>query len=147
MALCQPAYTFLVISLIALLVMYFQNVGNVNMYCLGTYSCGVYSTHLVFLVKLFYIIFWTWLLNIICQEASPIWSWFLVLFPFLLMFGFIAIMIFNNLTVGFENIHLSDFYNSNRSWEQYFGGMTENGLIYGKSYLNPFAYVPNSLKP
>ena len=147
MALCQPAHTFLVISLIALLIMYFQNVGNVNMYCLGTYSCGVYSTYLVFLVKLFYIIFWTWLLNIICEEASPMWSWFLVIFPFFLMFGFIALMIFNNLSIRFENLHFSDFYNSGRSWEQYFGGMTESGLIYGTSYLNPFAYVPNSLKP
>jgi hypothetical protein len=139
MALCKPAYTFLVISTIALLIMFFQNVGNANMYCLGTYSCGVYSTSLIFLVKLFYILFWTWLLNIICDEASPLWSWFLVIFPFFLMFGSIALMLFNTLSIRYENLTFYDFYTPNRSWNEY--------VLSSADYFNPFSYVPQYFKP
>jgi hypothetical protein len=95
--LCTPSYVYLVISMIALLIMYFQNVGNADMYCLGTYSCNVYSTSLVFLVKLVYILFWTWLLNLICQKGSTTLSWFLVFFPFLLMFLGIALTMYTTM--------------------------------------------------
>jgi hypothetical protein len=88
--LCTPSYVYLVISMFALLIMYFQNVGNADMYCLGTYSCSVYSTNLIFLIKLVYIIFWTWLLNLMCEKGSPMISWFLVILPFLIMFLTIA---------------------------------------------------------
>jgi hypothetical protein len=92
--LCTPAYTYLVISLIALIIMLFQNVGNVNMYCLGSYSCSVTSTTLVFLIKAVYIVFWTWILNLMCRAGATNIAWFLVLLPFLLMFLFIATIMF-----------------------------------------------------
>jgi len=39
--LCTPAYVYLVISGIALVIMFSQNIGNFNVYCLGTYNCSV----------------------------------------------------------------------------------------------------------
>jgi len=92
-SLCPPAYFYLVISSIALLIMYFQNVGNVDIYCMGSYNCSVTNTFMIFVIKIFYTIFWTWLLNIICQSGYSNLSWFLVLFPFILMFLLIALMI------------------------------------------------------
>ena len=92
--LCGPAHTYLVISGIALIFMAFQNVGNVNMYCLGSYSCSVTNTTLVFLVKVVYILFWTWILNLICRAGATNIAWFLVLLPFILMFLFIATIMF-----------------------------------------------------
>jgi hypothetical protein len=83
---CAPAKLYLVISVIALIVMGMQNVGNTDIYCIGNYSCGVYSTILIFVLKLIYVIFWTWILNLICDAGVPYVSWFLVLFPFLLLF-------------------------------------------------------------
>ena len=93
--LCTPAYVYLVISVIALVVMVFQNVGNVNMYCLGSYSCSVTNTTLVFLIKVVYIAFWTWILNLICKAGAPNLAWFLVLLPFVLMFVFLALVMFS----------------------------------------------------
>ena len=49
--LCTPSYVYLVISSIAMLVMIYQNMGNMNTYCLGSYSCNVTSTALIFVIK------------------------------------------------------------------------------------------------
>ena len=89
--LCTPSYIYLVISLIALILMAVQNYGNVNVYCLGSYSCIVSNTLLLFLIKLVYVLFWTWILNLICRAGAPSISWLLVLFPFLLFFAIIFV--------------------------------------------------------
>jgi len=84
--LCSPAYVYLVISLIALILMTFQNIGHGNKYCVGYYSCDVENTSLVFIIKLLYVFFWTWLLNVICRGGASNFAWLLVLAPFILMF-------------------------------------------------------------
>ena len=140
MALCKPAHAYLAISMIALIVMYFQNSANVDMYCIGTYSCDVYSTSLVFIVKLAYILFWTWLLNLVCDEFNPTYSWFLVIFPFMLMFGGIALMVFNNMTTMYQSFTISDIFNPNRTWSGFYNFFFTNNW-----YLNQLANTPNSI--
>ena len=90
--LCTPAYVYLVISSIALVVMFLQNVGNSNVYCLGTYSCEVSNTAMIFAIKLLYVLFWTWLLNIICRGGASAFAWVLVLMPFIILFLLLALM-------------------------------------------------------
>jgi hypothetical protein len=85
--LCAPAYLYLVISLIAIIIMAIQNTGNVNIFCLGTYTCDVSSTGLIFIIKLIYVLFWTWILNLMCKAGAEPFSWFLVLLPFIIFFG------------------------------------------------------------
>jgi hypothetical protein len=89
--LCPPALLYLVLSSIALAVTAYQNANHVNLYCIGTYSCSVASTWLIFALQIIYVIFWTWILNIICDAGHPGVSWFLVLFPFLLFFSIVLI--------------------------------------------------------
>lgn len=81
--LCTPAYVYLVISAITLIVIGIQNIGNNGVYCIGQFSCPVSST-LVFAIKVIFILFWTWILNIICKGGGTIISWLLVLFPYIL---------------------------------------------------------------
>jgi hypothetical protein len=90
--LCTPSYVYFVISAIALVVMLYQNVGNINKYCVGTYSCTVSSTAIIFIIKAVYILFWTWVLNLICRAGAPGIAWFLVLLPFILMFVLISML-------------------------------------------------------
>ena len=92
--LCTPAYFYLVISLIALVIMGAQNYGNVNTYCLGSYSCQVTSTFLIFVIKLLYVIFWTWVLNLMCKTGDTTLSWVFVLFPFALFFVILFFSLF-----------------------------------------------------
>lgn len=88
--LCTPSYVYLVMSMIALVVMILQNFGNIDKYCVGSYTCSVSSTFLIFVIKILYILFWTWVLNLICGAGAPGIAWFLVLLPFILFFVLIA---------------------------------------------------------
>ena len=92
--LCEPAMFYLVLSIFALVIMVFQNIGNENVYCLGLYHCNVSSVTLIFIIKILYILFWTWVLNLICKAGYPAVSWFLVLIPFLLLFILIGAFLF-----------------------------------------------------
>jgi len=92
---CTPAKLYLGISILVLIVIAFQNLGNPSSYCVGRYTCNVSSISMLFTLKLLYILFWTWVLNIICREGYTSISWFLVLLPFILMFIFIAMMFIN----------------------------------------------------
>ena len=94
--LCTPSYIYLVVSAIALVVMLYQNVGNVDKYCLGSYSCAVSSTALIFIIKAIYILFWTWILNLICRAGAPGVAWFILLLPVILMFALLAMMMISN---------------------------------------------------
>lgn len=89
---CTPAYVYLVVSTIALMIMAFQNLGNINMYCIGSYSCNVSSVFMIFILKALYILFWTWVLNIICRGGAPGLAWFFVLLPYILMFILIGML-------------------------------------------------------
>jgi len=90
--LCTPAYVYLVVSVIALIVMAFQNWGNLNTYCIGSYSCSVTSTIMIFVIKAIYILFWTWVLNLICRAGAPGIAWILVLLPLILFFVLVSLL-------------------------------------------------------
>ena len=92
--LCTPSYIYLVVSVIALVVMMYQNMGNVDKYCLGSYTCNVSSTALIFVIKAIYILFWTWVLNLICNAGAPGVAWFVLLLPIILLFVLLAGMMF-----------------------------------------------------
>jgi hypothetical protein len=91
--LCTPAYIYLVISVIAIIIMMFQNCGNVDMYSLGSYECSVPNTALVFFIKFLYVAFWTFILDSVCKAGHTQFSWFLVLFPFILSFVLLGMML------------------------------------------------------
>jgi len=83
--LCNPAKFYFILSAIAYLFIVAQNVGVGNKYTLGMYSMNYASPTLVLVYQAAYIVFWTWLLNIICTVNKSI-SWIIVLFPFILFF-------------------------------------------------------------
>jgi hypothetical protein len=73
----------------------FQNLGNSNSYHVGNFSCRVPSTALIFIIKLIYILFWTWVLNLICKDGHTGVSWLLVLLPSILLFVLIGMLMIN----------------------------------------------------
>jgi hypothetical protein len=94
--LCTPSYVYLVISMIFLFVVLIQNYNYTDVYCVGNYSCNVSSTIMIFIIKFIYILFWTWVLNLICRAGAPNFAWFLVLFPIVLMFLLISMLMVSN---------------------------------------------------
>jgi len=93
--LCSPAMLYFVISIIALALVLLQNLGNSNSYHVGSFSCRVPNTALVFIVKLMYVLFWTYVLNLICKDGHTSLSWLLVLLPWILLFVMIGILMLN----------------------------------------------------
>ena len=93
--LCTPAMLYFVISMIALVIVLMQNLGNTNSYHVGSFSCRVPNTAIVFIVKLIYILFWTYVLNLICKDGHMGISWLLVLLPWILLFVMMGILMLN----------------------------------------------------
>ena len=84
--LCTPAYLYLVLSVIGIVILSIQNFGNTKKYCVGKYSCIVPSTILVFLFKITFVAFWTFILDLLCKAGYTNVSWILVLLPFIVFF-------------------------------------------------------------
>jgi hypothetical protein len=93
--LCTPALVYFVISIVSLVLVLLQNLGNRHSYYIGSFSCRVPSTILVFIIKLIYILFWTWILNLICKDGHIGISWLLVLLPWILLFVIIGMIMIN----------------------------------------------------
>jgi len=95
--LCTPSYIYFIISIIGLAAAAFQNLGNNQLYALGNFSCRVPSTIAIFVLKLVYVLFWTWILNLMCKDGEESIAWLLVMLPFILLFVIIGvIMLYQN---------------------------------------------------
>jgi hypothetical protein len=93
--LCSPAMLYFIISIIALASVLLQNLGNSSSYHVGSFSCRVPSTSAVFIAKFIYILFWTYVLNLICKDGHTSLSWLLVLLPWILLFVMMGILMLN----------------------------------------------------
>lgn len=91
-SLCTPALVFFVISVLSLFVMIFDNLENTNKYCIGNVSCNVPNTSMIFIFEILFLVFWTWLLNFICSRGYPGLSWFILLFPYILILLIVIMM-------------------------------------------------------
>jgi hypothetical protein len=68
----------------------FQNYGmSPNMYCVGNVRCPVQSSAPIFIMKILYVAFWTFVLNLLCSYGYSQLAWFLLLLPFILFFIFV----------------------------------------------------------
>ena len=97
--LCKPATVYLAISVVALIAIAYQNMGLSNMYCMGDFSCYVPSTSAVIFSEGLYILFWTWILNLMCRTGYASISWFMVVFPLVLFFVLIGLMMLASLNM------------------------------------------------
>lgn len=71
--LCTPAMLYLVLAAISIVIGVFQKFQILSL-----------------LIKIVFVSAWTWFLNLLCSKGYTAISWFLVILPFLLMFGVFA---------------------------------------------------------
>ena len=89
--LCEPAMLYLILSVAGLILLGIQNtLSGSRSFCLAKYQCSLVDKTTAFMVQLFYILFWTWLLNFMCKKGFKKVSWFIVLLPFLLYLGVVV---------------------------------------------------------
>ena len=94
--LCDPAFYYFLISFSIIIVVGLQNYGQGFNYCIGTQICPTSNIVGIFVVKIMYVLVWTWILNLLCKNGHEIISWIFVLIPILLMFVFLALYISNH---------------------------------------------------
>lgn len=88
--LCQPAFIYLMVSIFSIFFIAIQNLNDCSRYHVGSFSCQVTSVIPVFIVKFVYVIFWTYILNLICNDHNKALAWLLVLVPYILSFVLIG---------------------------------------------------------
>lgn len=94
---CTPAIIYLLLSVFALLVLVFTNMGNQNTLCVGEYECPVDNLFVIYFIKVLYIAFVTIILDSLCKNGWGVISWFLVFLPIIFFFVILgAFMIFKN---------------------------------------------------
>ena len=105
-SLCQPAFLYFLISVISMVAMMIQNLTKgKNVLCLGEYQCTTATAPFVFLAEGVYILFWTKIIDILCKRGMTNIAWFLVLFPYILMFILIGLFMLN-LGVQKKEVHV-----------------------------------------
>ena len=87
--LCMPATIYLVLSLFAMAMLIIQNFNNSHTLCVGNFSCPMANTTMFYLINILYVLFWTWILQLICKAGWKSVSWVLLLFPFIIAFLFV----------------------------------------------------------
>jgi hypothetical protein len=92
MSLCTPAFIYILLSSIGIIILAYQNYGNQNLYCVGNVNCPVQSTTPIFVAKILYVFFWTFILNTLCNYGYYKLSWFILLLPFILFFVVVSFM-------------------------------------------------------
>ena len=80
-SLCLPSKVYFVLSFVGILI------SVVSPSTFGHISLLMHFLHLV------YIVFWAWILNLICKAGYKWISWVLVLAPFVLMFLMVALLL------------------------------------------------------
>jgi hypothetical protein len=89
---CTPATIYFIISLIALIILGLSNLSTPDQLCIGDYSCYVGNNTVVFILNAIYIVFWTFILDLMCKNGYADLSWIILLLPFILTFVFYAMI-------------------------------------------------------
>jgi len=89
---CTPATIYFVISLVALILLGISNLNSSDRLCIGEYSCYVGNNTIVFVLNAIYILFWTFILDLMCKGGYSSLSWFILLLPFILTFLFLTMV-------------------------------------------------------
>jgi hypothetical protein len=93
--LCKPAKFYLYLSIAGIVMSIIQNMrkfDNSNYKC-GSFSVNVPSVMLIFAFKIVYVMFWTYVLNLLCKDNNVRLAWLLVLFPVILLFVILGMLL------------------------------------------------------
>jgi hypothetical protein len=95
--LCKPAKFYFILSVIIYLIVFIQNITTPGKFSLGFYTCDHKQTPMILIYHAFYILLWTFILNLICRGSTTL-SWVIVLFPFILSIFILAYIMFLGMT-------------------------------------------------
>lgn len=92
--LCSPSLLFLVVSIVILVISFFQNISFRSSLSLGKVKNEIHMTAFVYLFVGIAIIFWTFLIDKMCKLGYKQVSWGLFVVPSCIIIGILALFIF-----------------------------------------------------
>lgn len=113
--LCTPAKLYITLAIIYAITAYFSinefsnfmqtNQSKMHPYLNSLNFSVNQSKRAITLGNVLFTLFWTWILNRICSAGYTKVSWFLVLFPYLCLFIFIALAIWTLFKTHIMTLH------------------------------------------
>jgi energy-coupling factor transporter transmembrane protein EcfT len=93
---CTPATIYFVISVVFLIFIAVTNLDS-DQICIGDYNCYMGNNTIVFILNAVYILFWTFILDLMCKAGYAKLSWLVLLLPFIILFiAFTSLMVEGN---------------------------------------------------
>ena len=93
-SLCTPAQLYFGLSALSILALFIQNCLDPYNFCIGSFTAPSPVHNLAyFVVKVMYILFWTWIINKTCKKGWNKLAWLIVLFPFISMFVLVGLLL------------------------------------------------------
>jgi hypothetical protein len=85
--LCTPAKLYFIISLILLAVSFYYDItrNEKDKICLGKVNCKLESRPTFYILNILFILLWAVILNLLCSYGWSKLSWFLFLFPYIIL--------------------------------------------------------------
>jgi len=85
--LCTPSKLYFIISLILLAVSLYYDLtrNDKDKICLGKLNCKVESKPVFYVLNILFILLWVFILNMLCRFGWSKLSWFLFLFPYIIL--------------------------------------------------------------
>ena len=85
--LCSPAKLYFYLSIILLIISAYYDItrNEKDRICLGKIDCKVKNKPAMYGMNILFILIWTFILNLLCSFGWTKLSWFLFLFPYILL--------------------------------------------------------------
>ncbi len=92
-SLCTPAQLYLGLSILSAIGFVIQNCMDPYTLCIGSFTTPSPIHNITyFVIQSLYVLFWTWIINKVCQKGWNKLAWLIVLFPFVAMFVLIGML-------------------------------------------------------
>ena len=84
---CTPAKLYFILSLILLAISLYYDItrNDKDKICLGKLSCKLENKPVFYLLNVLFILLWAFVLNLLCRFGWSRLSWFLFLFPYIIL--------------------------------------------------------------
>ena len=84
---CTPAKLYFIISLILLVISLYYDLtrNDKDKICLGKLSCKLENKPVFYILNVLFILLWAFILNLLCRFGWSRLSWFLFLFPYIIL--------------------------------------------------------------
>lgn len=84
---CTPAKLYFILSLILLAISLYYDItrNDKDKICLGKLSCKLENKPVFYVLNVLFILLWAFVLNLLCRFGWSRLSWFLFLFPYIIL--------------------------------------------------------------